>query len=192
MSNLIPGVTWTDSNGNDRLIDIASRAYKDRIIYLQGEITEELAAEIELLLLTLESENKEKPIKMIIQSPGGSIQAGYTIIDAMKKVKCPVYTQATGLVASMATTIFINGEKGNRSIRPHCRLLVHQPLGGVNGQASEIEITYKEIQFLKEQLENEYAALTNVPKEKMHEMMDRDTWLSAKEAVKLGLADKIN
>ena len=192
MSNLIPGVTWTDSNGNDRLIDIASRAYKDRIIYLQGEITEELAAEIELLLLTLESENKEKPIKMIIQSPGGSIQAGYTIIDAMKKVKCPVYTQATGLVASMATTVFINGEKGNRLIRPHCRLLVHQPLGGVKGQASEIEIEYKEIQFLKEQLENEYVALTNVPKEKMHEMMDRDTWLSAKEAVKLGLADKIN
>ena len=187
-----PGVTWTDPNGNDRIMDITSRAYKDRIIYLQGEINDELAADIELQLLILESESQDKPIKMVIQSPGGMVQAGYTIIDRMHKVKCPVYTQATGIVASMATTIFINGEKGHRSIMPHCRLLVHQPSGGAQGQASDLEINYKEIQFLKDQLEDEYATLTKVPKAKIHEMMDRDTWLSAKEAVKLGFADKID
>lgn len=186
-----PGVTYIDPNGNERYMDLATRAYKDRIVFLQGEINAEMAASIVMQLYVLESEDPNKPIKMVIQSPGGEITSGYAIIDVMNKIKCPVYTQATGTVASMATTIFINGDKGNRTVQPHCRMLVHQPLGGAQGQASDIEINYKEIQFLKEQLEDEYVALTKVSKKKMHEMMDRDTWLSAEDAIKLGLADKL-
>ena len=186
-----PGVTYVDPNGNERYMDLLTRAYKDRIVYLQGKIDAEMSESISLQLLILEAEDANKPIKMIIHSRGGEIYSGNSIIDTMNKIKCPVHTIATGEVASMATTIFINGEKGNRIIMPHCRMLVHQPSGGAQGQASDIEINYKEIQYLKEQLEDEYVKLTKVSKKKMHEMMDRDTWLSAEEAVEKGLADKL-
>lgn len=186
-----PGVTYVDPNGNERYMDLLTRAYKDRIVYLLGDIDAEMSESISLQLLILEAEDANKPIKMIIFSRGGEIYSGNNIIDTMNKIKCPVHTVATGMVASMATTIFINGEKGNRIIRPRCRMLVHQPSGGAQGQASDIEINYKEIQYLKEQLEDEYVKLTKVPKKKMHEMMDRDTWLSAEEAVEKGFADKV-
>ena len=187
---LIPTVIKKTANGQ-AAFDLYSRLLEDNIIFIDGEINQELASIVVGSLKYLEAKDPKQTISIWINSQGGEIYSGYSIIDTIHSIKNPVQTVATGYVASMGTTIFINGDKGNRLIQPHCRVLVHQPLGGVKGQASEIEIEYKEIQLLKEQLEDEYVALTKVNKKKMHEMMDRDTWLSAEEAVKLGLADKI-
>lgn len=186
-----PGVIWTDENGTDRYVDLSTRLLRDRIILLEGEINSEVAASIVAQLRYLESESNEKPITMLIQSPGGEINAGYAIVDAMNNLKCPVHTVAMGMTASMAVTVFINGKKGERTVYKHTELLVHQPLGGAQGQISDMERNVKHGVKLKDQLAKEYSKLTGIELKKMVEMMDRDTILSSDEAVKLGFADKI-
>ena len=186
-----PGVIWTDENGTDRYVDLSTRLLRDRIILLEGEINSETAASIVAQLRYLESESVDKPITMLIQSPGGEINSGYSIIDTMNNIKCPVYTVAMGMTASMAVTVFLNGKKGERTVYKHSELLVHQPLGGAQGQISDMERNVKHGIKLKEQLAKEYAKLTGMKLNEMVEMMDRDTILSADEAVKLGFADKI-
>ena len=186
-----PGVLHTDENNNTRMIDLATRLLTDRIIMVEGEINNEMAVSIIAQLRYLESQDKEKPIIMFIQSPGGDVSAGYAIIDTMNDIKCPVHTVAMGMTASMAVTIFLNGKKGERSVYKHTELLVHQPLGGTQGQISDMERNVKHGIKLKDQLAKEYSKLTGIELKKMVEMMDRDTILSADEAVKLGFADKI-
>lgn len=192
MSSLgIPGVIWTDENGTDRYVDLATRLLRDRIILIEGEINSRMSAAIVAQLRYLESESADKPITLLIQSPGGEINAGYAIIDTMNDIKCPVHTIAMGMTASMAVTIFLNGKKGERSVYKHTELLIHQPLSGVQGQVSDIERSAKHSVKLKDQLAKEYSKLTGIELKKMVEMMDRDTILDAQECVKLGLADKI-
>lgn len=186
-----PGVIWTDENGTDRYVDLSTRLLRDRIILLEGEINSEVAASIIAQLRYLESENKDKPITLLIQSPGGEVNAGWAIIDVMRNLKCPVHTVAMGMTASMAVTIFINGKKGERMVYEHTELLVHQPSGGCKGQISDMEIDVKHGIKIKERLAKEYSELTGIELNKMVEMMDRDTILDAKEAKKLGFADKI-
>ena len=186
-----PGVIWTDENGTDRYVDLSTRLLRDRIILLEGTIDSETAASVVAQLRYLESQDKEKPITMFIQSPGGDVSAGYAIIDTMNDIKCPVHTVAMGMTASMAVTIFLNGKKGERSVYKHTELLVHQPLGGAQGQISDMERNVKHGVKLKDQLAKEYSKLTGIELKKMVEMMDRDTILDAKEAKKLGFADKI-
>lgn len=186
-----PGVIWTDENGTDRYVDLSTRLLRDRIILLEGEINSEIAASIIAQLRYLESENKDKPITLLIQSPGGEVNAGWAIIDVMRNLKCPVHTVAMGMTASMAVTIFINGKKGERTVYEHTELLVHQPSGGCKGQISDMEIDVKHGIKIKERLAKEYSELTGIELNKMVEMMDRDTILDAKEAKKLGFADKI-
>ena len=186
-----PGVIWTDENGTDRYVDLSTRLLRDRIILLEGEINSEVAASIVAQLRYLESESNEKPITMLIQSPGGEINAGYAIVDVMNNLKCPVHTVAMGMTASMAVTVFLNGKKGERTVYKHTELLVHQPLGGAQGQISDMERNVKHGIKLKDQLAKEYSKLTGIELKKMVEMMDRDTILSSDEAVKLGFADKI-
>jgi ATP-dependent Clp protease protease subunit len=187
----IPGVLHTDENNNTRMIDLPTRLLTDRIVMVQGEITDELATSVVMQLRYLESQDKEKPVIMFIQSPGGSVSAGYAIIDTMHNIKCPVHTVAMGMTASMAVSIFINGKKGERTVYKHTELLVHQPSGGCKGQISDMEIDVKHGIKLKEQLAKEYSELTGVKLNKMIQMMDRDTILSAEEAKSLGFCDKI-
>lgn len=186
-----PGVLHTDENNNTRMIDLATRLLTDRIIMIEGEINNEMAVSVVAQLRYLESQDKEKPITMFIQSPGGDVSAGYAIIDTMNDIKCPVHTVAMGMTASMAVTIFLNGKKGERSVYKHTELLVHQPLGGTQGQISDMERNVKHGIKLKDQLAKEYSKLTGIELKKMVEMMDRDTILDAQECIKLGLADKI-
>lgn len=186
-----PGVIWTDAQGQDSFVSLSTRLLKDRIVMIEGEIDSEMAISVIAQLRYLESENKDKPITMFIQSPGGEVNAGWAIIDTMKSLKCPVHTIAIGMTASMAVTIFLNGMKGERTVYEHTELLVHQPSGGCKGQISDMEINVKHGIKMKERLAKEYSELTGVELKKMIEMMDRDTILDAKEAKKLGFADKI-
>ena len=186
-----PGVLHTDENGNTRMIDLGTRLLTDRIVIVEGEIDAEMAISVIAQLRYLESENKDKPITMFIQSPGGEVNAGWSIVDTMKNLKCPIHTVAMGMTASMAVTIFLNGKKGERTVYEHTELLIHQPSGGCKGQISDMEINVKHGVKTKERLAKEYSDLTGIPLDKMIEMMDRDTILDAKEAKKLGLADKI-
>ena len=158
-----PGVIWTDENGTDRYVDLSTRLLRDRIILLEGEINSETAASIVAQLRYLESESVDKPITMLIQSPGGEINSGYSIIDTMNNIKCPVYTVAMGMTASMAVTVFLNGKKGERTVYKHSELLVHQPLGGAQGQISDMERNVKHGIKLKEQLAKEYAFIEDTP-----------------------------
>ena len=186
-----PGVIWTDAQGQDSFVSLSTRLLKDRIVMIEGEIDSEMAISVIAQLRYLESENKDKPITIFIQSPGGEVNAGWAIIDTMKSLKCPVHTIAMGMTASMAVTIFLNGMKGERTVYEHTELLVHQPSGGCKGQISDMEINVKHGIKMKERLAKEYSELTGVELKKMIEMMDRDTILDAKEAKKLGFADKI-
>lgn len=187
----IPGVLYTDKNKNTRMIDLATRLLVDRIIVLEGEITDELATSIVMQLRYLESEDKEKPITLLIQSPGGSISAGYSIIDTIHALKCPVHTVGIGMVASMAVSIFLNGKNGERVLHKHSEILVHQPLSGIRGQASDLQIHTEHTLKLKKQLAKEYCELTGVSLKEMEQMMDRDTILDATTAKKLGFCDRI-
>lgn len=187
---IIPTILTKTSNGTVGY-DLYSRLLEENIICIHGEIETEMAMIIVGSLKYLEAKNPKDKISIWINSPGGSILDGYSIIDTMKSIKNPIETIATGMVASMGTTIFINGDKGSRLIQEHSELLVHQPSSGCSGQVSDMEIVTEHSKRLKEQLEEEYSKLTGISKKKMHDMMDRDTILTAKEAVELGFADKI-
>lgn len=189
MSSLIPTVLKKTANGV-AAFDIFSRLLEENIISIGNPITTELAEIVVASLKVLEAKDPTKTISIWIDSPGGDILAGYSIIDTMKCIKNPIQTVATGMVASMALSIFLNGDKGNRLVQEHAKLLAHQPSGGSHGQASQMEIDFNFIQGLKVELEDMYVSLTKCTKKKIHEMMDRDTWMNADEAIKLGFADK--
>ena len=179
------------TNGGERAMDIYSRLLKDRIIFVSGEINDELANAVTAQLLFLENENSEKEISLYINSPGGSVSAGLAIYDTMNYVKPDVSTICVGCAASMGAVLLSAGAKGKRLVLPTSRIMIHQPLGGAAGQASDIEIRAKEILKTKALLNKILAENCGQPLEKIAADTDRDYFLTAEQAVAYGLADKI-
>lgn len=190
MPNLVPVVIEKESRG-ERSYDIYSRLLKDRIIMLDTDVNQTSASLIVAQMLFLESQNSEKPINFYINSPGGSVTAGMSIYDTMNFVKCPVHTMVMGIAASMGSFLASAGAPGKRFMLPNARHMIHQPLGGTRGQASDVEIQYKELQYWKEKLTELYVKHTGQKYKVLERDMDRDNFMSADESVAYGLADKV-
>jgi len=190
MSLLIPTVIEKTGRG-ERAYDIYSRLLKDRIIMLQGEINDHVASLIVSQLLFLEAENPEKDIYLYINSPGGVVTSGMAIYDTMNYIKPDVVTICMGQAASMGSFLLSSGEKGKRFALPHARIMIHQPLGGAQGQATDIEIHAKEILRMKKELNTILAANTGQTLRKIEKDTERDFFMSAEEAMKYGLIDKV-
>jgi ATP-dependent Clp protease protease subunit len=189
-----PGVLPTvveQSGRGDRAFDIYSRLLRERIIFLGSGIDDQVADSLVAQLLFLEAEDPEKDIQIYINSPGGSVTAGLAIYDTMQQVAPDVVTICYGLAASMGAFLLSGGTKGKRLALPNARQMIHQPLGGAQGQAVDIEIQAKEILFLKDTLNGLMAEHTGQPLEKIAEDTDRDYFLSPAEAVEYGLIDRV-
>jgi len=189
-SALVPMVVEQTAKG-ERSFDIYSRLLKERVIFLCGQVEDHMANLIVAQLLFLESESPEKDIYLYINSPGGSVTAGMAIYDTMKFIKPNVSTVCIGQAASMGAFLLSGGEKGKRYCLPNARVMIHQPLGGFQGQASDFEIHAKEILTIKEKLNRLMAEHTGQPIEKVSEDTDRDNFLDASAAVEYGLVDAI-
>ena len=190
MASLVPMVLEQTSRG-ERSYDIYSRLLRDRVILLEGEVHDQMANLIVAQLLYLESENSDADISLYINSPGGSVTAGMAIYDTMQFIKPDVVTIAMGQACSMGSLLAQAGAAGKRKILPHTRHMIHQPLGGTSGQASDVEIQYKELQHWKETLTKLYEKHTGQSYATLEADMDRDNFMSADEAVKYGLADTV-
>ena len=188
--NLIPYVVEQTSRG-ERSYDIYSRLLKDRIIFLGDEVNNDTAATVVAQLLFLEAEDPEKDIHLYINSPGGVITAGMAIYDTMQYIKCDVSTVCIGMAASMGAFLLAGGAKGKRYALPNAEIMIHQPLGGAQGQATEIEIAAKHILKTKEKLNKILAANTGQDYEVIAADTERDNWKSAAEAMEYGLIDKV-
>ena len=176
---------------NVAAMDIFSRLMMERIIFLGTPIEDDVANIIQVQLLYLESSDPESEVQIYINSPGGSVSAGLGIYDTMQLIAPRVSTLCTGMAASMAAVLLAAGESGRRMALPHSRVMIHQPMGGVQGQASDIEITAREILRLKKELYQILAHHTGASIKKITQDADRDYWLSADEALKYGLIDEI-
>ena len=190
MSSLIPMVV-EKTGGGERAYDIYSRLLKDRIVFVSGEIEDEMANAIVAQLLFLQAEDAKKEISMYINSPGGSVTAGLAILDTMRMVKCPVATYCVGQAASMGAILLSAGEKGKRHALPNARIMIHQPWGGAQGKASDIEITAKEILRLKDILNGILADASGKTLGEVTKDTDRDHFMSAEESKKWGIVDKV-
>ena len=190
MSILIPTVIEKTGRG-ERAYDIYSRLLKDRIIMLQGEIDDHVASIIVAQMLFLEAENPEKDIYLYINSPGGVVTSGFAIYDTMNYIKPDVVTICMGQAASMGAFLLSSGAKGKRFALPHSRIMIHQPLGGAQGQATDIEIHAKEILRMKKELNKILAENTGQSVRKIEKDTERDFFMSAEEAMKYGLIDKV-
>ena len=188
--SLVPYVIEQTSRG-ERSYDIYSRLLKDRIIFLGEEVNDASASIVVAQLLFLESEDPEKDIHLYINSPGGSITAGMAIYDTMNYIKCDVSTVCIGMAASMGAFLLAGGAKGKRFALPNAEVMIHQPLGGAQGQATEIEITAKHILAIKEKMNRLMAQNTGQDYEVIAADTERDNWKTAEEALKYGLIDKI-
>jgi len=187
---LVPMVIETSGRG-ERAYDIYSRLLRERVIFLVGPVNDGTANVIVAQLLFLESENPDKDIFFYINSPGGSVTAGMAIYDTMQFIKPHVSTLCIGQAASMGSFLLAAGEKGKRFCLPNSRVMIHQPMGGFQGQASDIEIHAKEILFLKQKLNSMLAHHTGQSIERVERDTDRDNFLSAEAAVEYGLVDKV-
>ena len=187
---LIPMVIESSGRG-ERAFDIYSRLLKERVVFLVGEVNDHTANLIVAQMLFLESENPDKDIHFYINSPGGSVTAGMAIYDTMQFIKPNVSTLCIGQAASMGAFLLAAGEKGKRFALPNSRVMIHQPLGGFRGQASDIEIHAKEILYLKKRLNELLAQHTGQSVETIERDTDRDNFLSAPDAVKYGLVDQM-
>ena len=176
---------------NIATMDVFSRLMMDRIIFLGAPIYDDAANIIQAQLLFLESVDPEKDIQLYINSPGGSVSAGLGIYDTMQLVNCDVATICTGLAASMGAVLLTAGTAGKRSALPHSRVMIHQPLGGAQGQASDIEITAREILRTKRELYEILSSHAGVPIKKIEKDADRDYWMTADEAKSYGLIDEV-
>ena len=188
--SLVPYVIEQTSRG-DRSYDIYSRLLKDRIIFLGEEVNDASASIVVAQLLFLEAEDPDKDIHLYINSPGGSVTAGMAIYDTMQYIKCDVSTICIGMAASMGAFLLAGGAKGKRLALPNAEIMIHQPSGGSQGQATEIEIAAKHILKTKEKLNKILAENTGKDLEQVTADTERDNWLSAEEAVAYGLIDKI-
>jgi len=190
MLGMVPMVIEQSGRG-ERAYDIYSRLLKERVIFLVGPVNDHTANLIVAQLLFLESENPDKDISLYINSPGGSVSAGMAIYDTMQFIKPDVSTLCTGLAASMGAFLLASGAKGKRFSLPNSRIMIHQPLGGAQGQASDIEIQAREILYLRERLNALLAEKTGRSVEQISRDTDRDNFMSADAAVEYGLIDKV-
>lgn len=188
--NLIPMVVEKTPYG-ERAYDIYSRLLKERIIFLGGPITDQVANSIIAQLLFLASKDQEKEIQFYINSPGGLVTAGLAIYDTMQYIKCPVSTVCVGMAGSMAATLLAAGTKGKRYALPNSEILLHQVMGGVTGEAVEIEITAKQIVKIKDKINRILSKHTGQPLERIEKDTDRDFYLSAEEAKDYGIIDEV-
>ncbi|MBQ9527262.1 MAG: ATP-dependent Clp endopeptidase proteolytic subunit ClpP [Fretibacterium sp.] len=190
MSYYIPYVIEQTGRG-ERSYDIYSRLLKDRIIFLGSEVEDGVANSIVAQLLFLESEDPDKDIHLYINSPGGSVTAGLAIYDTMQYIKSPVSTICVGLAASMAAVLLAGGAKGKRLALPNAEMMIHQPLGGAQGQASDIEIRARNILKTKDRMNRILAQHTGQELEKVARDTDRDNYMTAEEALNYGLIDRV-
>ena len=190
MLGMVPMVIEQSGRG-ERAYDIYSRLLKERVIFLVGPVNDQAANLIVAQLLFLESENPDKDISLYINSPGGSVSAGMAIYDTMQFIKSDVSTLCTGMAASMGAFLLAAGAKGKRFSLPNSRIMIHQPLGGAQGQASDIEIQAREILYLRERLNGILADKTGKTAEQIGKDTDRDNFMSADEAAQYGLIDKV-
>ncbi|MBQ3222529.1 MAG: ATP-dependent Clp endopeptidase proteolytic subunit ClpP [Clostridia bacterium] len=188
--NLIPYVVEQTSRG-ERSYDIYSRLLKDRIIFLGGEINDDVANAIVAQMLFLEMEDPDSDIMLYINSPGGVITAGYAIYDTMRYLRCPVSTLCVGMAASMAAFLLSSGAKGKRKALPNAEIMIHQPLGGARGQATDIQIQAEQILKMKKKLNMQLAENTGKPLAEIEKDVERDHFLTAEEALAYGLIDEI-
>ena len=188
--NYVPIVVEQSSRG-ERSYDIYSRLLKDRIVFVTGPIDDNMANVVIAQLLFLESEDPDKDIHLYINSPGGSVSAGMAIYDTMQYIKPDVSTICMGMAASMASVLLAAGAPGKRFALPYCRVMIHQPMGGAQGQASDIEITAREIQKLKKELYTIIAHHSHTDFEKVWADSDRDYWMTSEEAKEYGMIDQI-
>ena len=187
---LVP-VVIEQSNRGERSWDIFSRLLRERIIFVTGEVEDNMASVITAQLLFLESDNPKKDIWMYINSPGGVVTAGMAIHDTMQYIRPDVATICTGMAASMGAVLLCAGAEGKRSALPHARVMIHQPLGGAQGQASDIEITTREILKLKDELYQIISKHSGQKMEKVTHDSDRDYWMKAEEAKAYGMVDEV-
>lgn len=190
MLGMVPMVVEQSGRG-ERAYDIYSRLLKERVIFLVGPVTDQTANLVVAQLLFLESENPEKDISLYINSPGGSVSAGMAIFDTMQFIKPDVSTLCTGMAASMGAFLLAAGAKGKRFSLPNSRIMIHQPLGGAQGQASDIEIQAREILYLRERLNTILAEKTGQSVEQIAKDTDRDNFMSAESAMQYGLIDQV-
>lgn len=188
--NYVP-IVVEQSNRGERSYDIYSRLLKDRIVFVTGEIDDTMANLVIAQLLFLESEDPDKDIHLYINSPGGSVSAGLAIYDTMQYIKPDVSTICMGMAASMASVLLAAGAPGKRFALPYSRVMIHQPLGGVQGQASEIEITAREILRLRDEMNGILASHTGQTKEKIAQDTDRDNYMGSQQAKEYGLIDEV-
>ena len=190
MSSLVPYVVEQTSRG-ERSYDIFSRLLNDRIIVLSDEVNDTTASLVVAQLLYLEGQDPDKDIHLYINSPGGSISAGMAIYDTMQFVKCAVSTICIGMAASMGAFLLAAGAKGKRLTLPNSEIMIHQPLGGTQGQASDIKIQADHILFIRSRMNRLLSEMTGQPLEVVEKDTDRDNWLTADAAVAYGLVDKV-
>ncbi len=190
MSYLIPTVIEKEKNG-ERAYDIYSRLLKDRIIFVTGEIEDSMANTIIAQLLFLEKEDPKADIQMFLNTPGGVITSGMAILDTMNYIKCDVSTIAVGLAASMGSILLAGGKKGKRFSLPNSKILIHQPLGGAQGQATDIAIAAEELIKTKKKLAQFLSDTTGQKLETIEKDIDRDKYFTAQEALEYGLIDKV-
>ena len=190
MSGLIPMVVEKTSGG-ERAYDIYSRLLKDRIVFVSGEVEDDMANAVVAQLLFLQAQDSKKEVSMYINSPGGSVTAGLAILDTMRMISCPVATYCVGQAASMGAVLLAAGEKGKRHALPNARIMIHQPWGGAQGKASDIEITAREILRLKDVLNGILAEASGKTVEEVLKDTDRDHFMSAAEAKDWGIVDKV-
>ena len=188
--SLVPYVVEQTSRG-ERSYDIFSRLLNERIIMLSDEVNDATASLVVAQLLYLEGQDPDKDIHLYINSPGGSISAGMAIYDTMQFIKCDVSTICIGMAASMGSFLLAAGSKGKRMTLPNSEIMIHQPMGGTKGQASDIKIQADHILFIRNRMNRLLAEMTGQPLETFERDTDRDNWLTAEDAVKYGLVDKI-
>ncbi|MCQ2609871.1 MAG: ATP-dependent Clp protease proteolytic subunit [Lachnospiraceae bacterium] len=186
----MPYVIKQTSKG-DRQYDIFSRLLEERIVFIADQITDDLASTVVAQLLLLEAEDPKKDIMLYINSPGGSISAGMAIYDTMQYIKCDVSTICIGMAASMGSFLLAGGTKGKRYSLPNSEILIHQPLGGAEGQATEIEIAAKHIIATKKKMNEMLSSFTGKSYDELVKATDRDNWMTAEEAKDFGLIDKV-
>ncbi|MFA7144901.1 MAG: ATP-dependent Clp endopeptidase proteolytic subunit ClpP [Candidatus Izemoplasmatales bacterium] len=189
--SLVPIVIEKDDRGNERSYDIFSRLLKDRVICLYGEVNDAMATIINAQLMFLEADDPEKDISLYINSPGGSVTAGMAIHDTMNFIKCEVSTICCGMAASMGAFLLSAGQKGKRIILPNAEVMIHQPLGGARGQASDIQIQANHIIRTKKKLNNLLSQYTGQSLDVIEKDTDRDNYMYAEEALAYGIVDKI-
>jgi len=191
MSTIYPPYIIERSSRGERTYDIFSRLLMDRIVFLGAPINDDVANIIIAQLLFLEADNPERDVYLYLNSPGGIVSAGMAIYDTIQFMKAPVNTICMGMAASMGAFLLASGRKGKRSALPHARIMIHQPSGGAQGTAADIEIQAKEILYLRQKLNELFAMHTGQTQESIERDIDRDRFMSAEEAVKYGIIDKV-